>query len=569
MLSPREYIKTFIPGKDYPEWMTEEGLITLASGYLLPGEVPKDAIVRVSRTAAKWLKRLDLESEFFQIIWRGWLSLSTPVWSNFGTNRGLPISCFNSHVPDTVSGIGKTLFETMMMTKHGGGTSTYFGEVRGRGSKISQGQGKSNGTKPFMQLFDTMIRVVSQGKLRRGMLATYIDIEHTDIKEFLNIREVGDPIQELTSGVCISNNFIEKLYNGDKESLSIWARVLELKNSTGMPYILFTDNANEGESTPPWYGKSTDYKIRSSNLCTEIMLPSTETESFVCCLSSLNLSKYDEWKDTNLVELSIYFLDSVMEEFISKTEGLEGFERARQFAINHRALGLGVLGWHSFLQQNSIPFTGVLSNSWAKVIFSNIIEKAERASEKLANEYGPCNVCKDAGYNRRNSALRADAPTVTNASIQGDSPGIEPWPSNYFIKEGSKGNFTYKNKELTKVLENLGKNTEEVWKSIGDKSGSVQHLDFLSSEEKEIFLTFEEINQFELIEQAAIRQKYVDQGVSLNINIPPTTPAKLRSQLYLTAHALGIKSLYYQRSKSINKEGIRSMDPELCVSCSG
>jgi len=568
-MTPREYVDTFVLGKDYPEWMNEEALITLASGYLLPGEVPKDAIRRISRAAANHLKRSDLEVEFFQAIWAGFISLSSPIWSNFGTNRGLPISCFNSHVPDSIEGIGKTLFETTIMTKNGGGTSTYWGDVRARGSKIGKGQGESNGSKSMMQMSDMMIRVVSQGGVRRGMMAVYQDADHGDIDEFLNNRKIGDPIQELTSGVCISDNFVEKLYDGDRKSLNTWAKILELRNDTGLPYVMFTDNANKGVSVPKWYGHGTDYQIKSSNLCTEIMLPSTEEESFVCCILSLNLAKWDEWKNSNVVELAVYLLDAVLSEFIQKTEGMAGMERPRLFAQRHRAIGVGVIGWHSFLQDRNIPFTGFLANGYTREIFSNIKEKAESASEKMADEYGPCAVCYDKGVNRRHTTLLAVAPTTTNAAITGVSLQCEPWASNYFIKEGNKGDFVYKNEALTKLLVELGKNTDEVWDSIAKKQGSVQHLDFLTDEQKEVFYTFKELNQFEIIEQAGIRQQYIDQAVSLNVNIPPDTPADVRSKLYLTAHAYGIKSLYYQRSQSINKEGLDTMDAEGCSSCAG
>ena len=568
-MTPKEYVDTFVLGKDYPECMNEEALITLASGYLLPGEVPKDAIRRVSRAAANHLKRSDLEVEFFQAIWAGFISLSSPIWSNFGTNRGLPISCFNSHVPDSIEGIGKTLFETTIMTKNGGGTSTYWGDVRARGSKIGKGQGESNGSKSMMQMSDMMIRVVSQGGVRRGMMAVYQDADHGDIDEFLNNRKIGDPIQELTSGVCISDNFVEKLYDGDRKSLNTWAKILELRNDTGLPYVMFTDNANKGVSVPKWYGHGTDYQIKSSNLCTEIMLPSTEEESFVCCILSLNLAKWDEWKNSNVVELAVYLLDAVLSEFIQKTEGMAGMERPRLFAQRHRAIGVGVVGWHSFLQDRNIPFTGFLANGYTREIFSNIKEKAESASEKMADEYGPCAVCYDKGVNRRHTTLLAVAPTTTNAAITGVSLQCEPWASNYFIKEGNKGDFVYKNEALTKLLIESGKNTDEVWDSIAKKQGSVQHLDFLTDEQKEVFYTFKELNQFEIIEQAGIRQQYIDQAVSLNVNIPPDTPADVRSKLYLTAHAYGIKSLYYQRSQSINKEGLDTMDAEGCSSCAG
>lgn len=569
MMEPKEYVETFVMSKDYPEWMNEEALITLASGYLLPGEVPKDAIKRIAASAATYLGRHDLQSEFFTAIWNGWISLSSPIWANFGTKRGLPISCFNSHVPDSISGIGKTLFETMMMTKHGGGTSTYWGDIRPRGAKIGKGQGMSNGSKSMMQMSDTMIRVVSQGGVRRGRMAAYLDADHGDISEFLNVRKLGDPIQELTTGVCVSDEFIEKLYAGDEISLKTWAKILELRNDTGLPYIFFSGNANRGLSVPPWYGYGTKYLIKSSNLCTEIMLPSTDLESFVCCILSLNLEKYDEWKYTNTVELGVYLLDAVLTEFIQKTEGMEGMERPRRFAMNHRAIGVGVIGWHALLQSRNIPFTGLLAKGLTNNIFSKLKEQCEAASEKMAEEYGPAPVCAEAGVNRRHTTLMAIAPTTTNAAIAGTSYGIEPWPSNYFIKEGTKGDFVYKNRFLEELLKEKGHNTEEIWDSIAKHQGSVQHLDCLTEDEKEVFLTFKEINQFELIEQAGVRQKYIDQGVSLNINIPPDTPADVRSKLYLTAHAYGIKSLYYQRSQSINKEGLATMDPDACSSCAG
>lgn len=567
-----EYIDTLIKGKDYPEWMGQEALITLVDaeeGYLGVGETPKEAIRRIARNASHILNEPALEQDFFTIIWNGWLGLASPVWANFGTNKGLPISCFNTHCPDSLEGIGLTLFENIMMTGAGGGTSLYMGDVRGRGAKIGKGKGKSNGTKSFMQMFDTMIRVVSQGGMRRGRLASYLPIDHPDIEEFLNIREVGDEIQELMTGVCISDEFVDRLYDGDKKALDIWAKVLETKNNTGVPYLLFTGNANKGKSVPEWYGEGTDYLIKGSNLCSEIMLPSTDDESFVCCLSSLNMARYEEWKNTNLVELSVYFLDAVMSEFITKTKGKKGMERAHKFASRHRALGLGVLGWHSFLQSQSLAFTGLMAGIQAKNIFKKIYKQAEEASIKMAEEYGACEVCAEAGVMRRHTALRADAPTTTNAGILGVSTGIEPWASNYYIKEGAKGTFIYKNPFLEGLLKSMDKDTKEVWDSIGDKGGSVQHLDFLSDFDKELFLTMDEINQFELIEQAGIRQDWVDQGVSLNINIPPETPAKVRAQLYLTAHRYGVKSIYYQRSESIAKQGLDTMNPEGCSSCEG
>lgn len=570
-MKPDQLIELWVAGKDYPDWMDEAALLTLTAGYLLPSETPKDAMRRISKTAAEILNKEELEEEFFNAIWLGWLCPSTPVWANFGSNRGLPISCFGSYIDDSISGIFETLSEVAMMSKLGGGTSVYAGGIRGRGSKIGKSQGKTNGTQPFLEIYDKAITKVSQGSTRRGALAAYLDITHKDIDEHLQIKEVGAPIQNLFGGVCIPNNFIDDLYNNDDKAWTIWAKVLESRNKTGLPYLFFNDNVNAHKTTPEWYGyhqRHKDFYIKSSNLCTEIMLPCNNFWSFVCCLISVNLAKWEEWRYSNVVELGIYLLDAIMEEFIEKTEVIKELKKARNFAKDNRALGLGVLGWHTLLQTKDLPFLGIQANSLTRIIFDQINNQSEEATLKLVTDFG-LEPSKIGDGKRRNSTRLAIAPTVTNATIQDCSPGTDCIPSNYFIQKSAKGDFVRKNKALESLLMELGKNTDEVWDSIKKNGGSVQHLEWLPEHKKEVFKTFKEINQFGIIEQAALRQNYLDQGQSLNVNIPPDTDPALVSKLYLYAHDLGVKTLYYQRSETILRGGLQQMAAEACVSCAG
>jgi len=573
LLPASEYIKTFVKGKDYPVYMDTPALLTLASGYLLPGEVPKDAIRRLAKRASDILKRPDLEQAFFECIWNGWIAPSSPIWANFGAIRGLPISCFGSFVEDSIAGIFDTVSEIAMMSKLGGGTSGYFGAIRGRGSKIDNGTSKTNGSKPFLQIFDSVINHVSQGKTRRGAFAGYLPIDHLDINEFLNIRKPGDPVQQLLTGVSISDEFIESLFDGNQKSLTTWAKVIESRISSGIPYIFYEGNANKFAAD---VYKILQKKILHSNLCTEIMLPDNIDESFICCLLSLNLFNYDDWMTTEMCgltvpQIAVYFLDAVTDDFIQKASSIPHMEKAVAFAENHRALGIGVLGWHSYLQSKNQPFCGIFATAMTNKIFSQIRNEVFEASTMMASEYSVAPICLAAGINRRHSTLLAIAPTVSNATIQGwpVSPSIEPLPGNYYIQKAAKGTFIRKNPFLEQKLVLYGMNINEVWDSIKIKAGSVQHLEFMTAEDKETFRTFEEINQFELVKQAAIRQQYLDQGQSLNLNIPPETNAKQISKLYLFAHKLGLKSLYYQRSKSILAGGLNIMDEEACVACSG
>lgn len=541
-------------------WVNEESEQVLNRGYLLKGETIEGAIERITNAAAQRLFRPELKEAFTEMIERGWMSLSSPIWANMGTERGLPISCFNVHVPDSVEGITQKLGEVIMQTKIGGGTSGYFGELRERGSAVSD-NGKSSGAVSFMRLFDTAMDTISQGGVRRGAFAAYLDIDHPDIEEFLTIKNIGSPIQNLFSAVCVPDYWMQEMIDGDRKKRDIWAKVLESRQQKGLPYIFFTDNINRNR---PQVYKDKKLIIHSSNLCSEIALPSTVEESFICCLSSLNLELYDEWKDTEAVKIAIFFLDAVLQEFIVKTEGNYYLKSANQFAKRHRALGLGVLGWHSYLQKNMIPFEGLYAKTLTSSIFKDIQDKAIKASQELARIYGEPEILK--GYGMRNTTLMAIAPTTSSSAILGQtSPGIEPFSSNYYKAGLSKGNFMRKNKYLKKVLIEKGIDNEEIWRSIMLNHGSVLHLEELTDEEKAVFKTFKEISQLEIIQQAAIRQKYIDQAQSLNINIPSALPIKDVNHLIIEAWKLGVKTLYYQRSQSVSKELVNNL--VVCSSC--
>jgi len=541
-------------------WLNEESEQILNRGYLLKGETVEGAIDRVANAAAKRLYKPELKEAFQELIERGWMSLSSPIWANMGTERGLPISCFNVHVPDYIEGITHKLGEVIMQTKIGGGTSGYFGELRERGSAVTD-NGKSSGAVSFMKLFDAAMDTISQGGVRRGAFATYIDIDHPDIEEFLNIKNIGSPIQNLFFGVCVSDYWMKEMIEGNEEKRSIWAKVLESRQQKGLPYIFFTDNVNRNK---PQVYKDLKLSIKSSNLCSEIMLPSTFDESFICCLSSMNLELYDEWKDTEAVKLAVFFLDAVLQEFIAKTEGNYYLASANKFAKRHRALGLGVLGWHSYLQKNMMAFEGFEAKQLTTKIFKDIREKADKATKNLARIYGEPEILT--GYGKRNTTVMAIAPTTSSSAILGQtSPGIEPFSSNYYKAGLSKGNFMRKNKYLNQLLTQKGINNEEIWRGILLQQGSVQHITELDEHEKNVFKTFKEISQLEIIQQAAIRQKYIDQAQSLNINIPAELPIKEVNKLIIEAWKLGIKTLYYQRSQSVSKELVNNL--LTCSSC--
>ena len=543
-------------------WKNSESDQILNRGYLLQGESVEGAIDRICSAAAKNLYRPELKEAFKEMVERGWMSLSSPIWANMGTERGLPISCFNVHVPDRIEDITHKLGEVIMQTKIGGGTSGYFGAMRERGSAVKD-NGKSSGAVSFMKLFDTTMDTISQGGVRRGAFAAYLDIDHPDIEEFMAIKSIGSPIQNLFYAVCVPDYWLNEMIEGDMDKRKIWAKVLENRQQKGLPYIFFTDNVNRNK---PQVYKDKNMMINASNLCSEIALPSSKDESFICCLSSLNLEMYDEWKDTETVKLAVYFLDAVLEEFIKKTEGNYYLENANRFAKRHRALGLGVLGWHSYLQRNMIPFEGMEAKQLTTKIFKDIHEKSEKATIELARIYGEPEVLE--GYGRRNTTLMAIAPTTSSSAILGQtSPGIEPMYSNYYKAGLAKGNFMRKNKYLQKLLVEKDLDNEEVWRSIMLNNGSVNHIKQLSDNEKNVFKTFKEISQLEIIQQASIRQKYIDQAQSLNLNIPANLPVKDVNNLIIEAWKLGVNTLYYQRSQSVSKEMVTNLVS--CSSCEG
>jgi len=541
-------------------WLNKDSRKFLQRGYLLEDETPEQRIFDIAKSAAKILNQKGFAKKFEDYMHRGFYSLASPIWSNFGRDRGLPISCFGSFVSDTMEGILGKVSEVGVMTKHGGGTSAFFGDLRPRGASISAG-GESTGSVHFMELYDKLMSVVSQGNVRRGSFAAYLPINHGDIEEFLKIRGEGDEIQDISIGVTVTDEWMKSMIEGDKEKRRIWALVLKKRFESGYPYIFFTDNVN---NQAPQVYKDKKMKIHQSNLCTEIMLPNSDDESFVCDLSSMNLEKWEEWKDTDAVETMIFFLDAVMTEFINKTEGMKFMEAPRKFATNHRALGLGILGWHSLLQSKMIPFESMEAKLLNTTIWKTIREKADKASANLAQIFGEPELLK--GYGRRNTTTLAIAPTTSSSFILGQvSPSIEPLESNYFVKDLAKGKFTYKNPFLKKLLKEKGKHDDETWQSILTHGGSVQHLDFLSEEEKNVFKTFAETSQKEIIIQASSRQKYIDQGQSLNLMIPSGTLPKAVNELIIFAWENGIKSLYYQRSSNPAKELARSIMN--CKSC--
>ena len=543
-------------------WKNKESDQILNRGYLLQGESVEGAIDRICSAAARNLYRPELKEAFKEMVERGWMSLSSPIWANMGTERGLPISCFNVHVPDRIEDITHKLGEVIMQTKIGGGTSGYFGAMRERGSAVKD-NGKSSGAVSFMKLFDTTMDTISQGGVRRGAFAAYLDIDHPDIEEFMAIKSIGSPIQNLFYAVCVPDYWLNEMIEGDMDKRKIWAKVLENRQQKGLPYIFFTDNVNRNK---PQVYKDKNMMINASNLCSEIALPSSKDESFICCLSSLNLEMYDEWKDTETVKLAVYFLDAVLEEFIKKTEGNYYLENANRFAKRHRALGLGVLGWHSYLQKNMIPFEGLEAKQLTTKIFKDIHAKSEKATIELARIYGEPEVLE--GYGRRNTTLMAIAPTTSSSAILGQtSPGIEPMYSNYYKAGLAKGNFMRKNKYLQKLLLEKELDNEEVWRSIMLNNGSVNHIKELSENERNVFKTFKEISQLEIIQQASIRQKYIDQAQSLNLNIPSNLPVKEVNNLIIEAWKLGVKTLYYQRSQSVSKEMVTNLVS--CSSCEG
>tara|TARA_B110000444_G_scaffold151768_2_gene141994 strand:- start:3752 stop:5530 length:1779 start_codon:yes stop_codon:yes gene_type:complete len=555
------------------EWLNENSRKFLAAGYLGEGLSAEERIASIAERAEDILQMPGFAKKFYHYMSEGYYSLASPVWSNFGKERGLPISCFGSHIDDDIGNILYTQSEVGMMSKLGGGTSGYFGKIRGRGAAIKN-NGEASGAVHVMRLFESMVDVVSQGSVRRGRFSPYLPIDHPDIREFLEIGTEGNPIQELTHGVTVTDSWMQDMIDGDVEKRTVWAKVLQSRGEMGYPYIFFTDNANNG--APDVY-KDKNLPIYASNLCTEIMLPSDHNWSFVCVLSSINLVHYDKWKDTDAVETMIYFLDSLITEFLEKLEVYKNsdnrddqqtflfMERAYNFAKENRALGMGTLGWHSLLQSKMLPFDSQKAYDLNSEVFKTLKEQSYKASERLAQKFGEPEVLK--GYGRRNTTLNAIAPTTSSAFILGQvSQGIEPIWSNIYVKDIAKIKTTIKNPFLMNLLKEKGMDTPEVWRDIRDRDGSVQHLDFLSENEKEVFKTYSEIDQLVIIYQAANRQNYLDQGQSLNIIVHPDTSTKEVNNIHVTAWKLGLKSLYYQHSMNAAQKFKQKKD---CESCEG
>ncbi|MDB9966871.1 ribonucleoside-diphosphate reductase subunit alpha [Flavobacteriaceae bacterium] len=555
------------------EWLNENSRKFLAAGYLGEGLCAEERIANIAKRAEGILQMPGFADKFYYYMSEGYYSLASPVWSNFGKERGLPISCFGSHIDDDIGNILYTQSEVGMMSKLGGGTSGYFGKIRPRGAAIKN-NGEASGAVHIMRLFESMVDVVSQGSVRRGRFSPYLPIDHADIMEFLEIGSEGNPIQELTHGVTVTNDWMQDMIDGDVEKRTVWAKVLQSRGEMGYPYIFFTDNANNGAAD---VYKDKKLPIYASNLCTEIMLPSNHDWSFVCVLSSINLLHYDKWKDTDAVQTMVYFLDSVITEFLEKLESYKNspdredqqtflfMERAYNFAKENRALGMGTLGWHSLLQSKMLPFDSQQAYDLNSEVFKTLKEYSYKASEHLAEKFGEPELLK--GYGRRNATLNAIAPTTSSAFILGQvSQGIEPIWSNIYVKDIAKIKTTIKNPFLIKLLKEKGMDTPEIWRDIRDRDGSVQHLDFLSENEKETFKTYSEIDQLVIIYQAANRQNHLDQGQSLNIIVHPDTPTKEINKIHITAWKLGLKSLYYQHSMNAAQKFKQKKE---CASCEG
>ncbi len=578
---------------DFPSWANTEIYVkTISKGYLLPGEKPKDAYWRVATKIAQRLNKPQMATKFFDYIWKGWLNLATPVLSNTGTDRGLPISCFGIDVADSIFDIGSKNLELMLLAKHGGGVGIGINQIRPAGSIIS-GNGTSDGVVPFAKIYDSTILATNQGSVRRGAASVNLNIEHDDFEDWLEIREPKGDVnrQSLNLHQCaiVGDKFMRKLQDGNEIARRKWGKLLQKRKATGEPYIMFKGNVNK--ANPAMY-KDNGLKVFMTNICSEITLHTDESHSFVCCLSSVNLAKYDEWRDTDLVYTATMFLDGVLSEFIQKAKNMRGFENSVRSAEKGRALGLGVLGWHTYLQQRGIPFEGMEAQFETRKIFSQLKIESERASRDLATEFGEPLWCRETGF--RNTHLRAVAPTVSNSKLAGNvSPGIEPWAANVFTEQTSKGTFIRKNGELIKVLRKAGINNKDTWDKILEDGGSVQGIkeldkwcyldnkmvlckDITNGDRdkvypvKDVFRTFKEINQMDLVKQAGVRQQYIDQSVSLNLAFPSIATPKWINQVTMEAWKQGIKTLYYTRTESVLRGDIadRAVDPD-CVACDG
>ena len=539
-----------------PDWLSDEGMHTLSAGYLLPGETPRKMFERVAKAAATINYDETLYDDLFTCLWNGWLGLASPVAANFGTSRALPISCYSVHLSDSVSSIYSHLKEVAQLSKNGGGVGIYMGDVRPAGAPISGG-GKSTGIVPWAQQYDLAARVVSQGGVRRGSFAIYLPIDHPDVPELLRAKDhgKGDPRKFVDSNVAltISDYWIESMIAGDSQKQELFGEVLKTRMISGSPYLVFIDNANR--QNPECYVER-GLSVKTSNLCSEIFLHTDEHHSFVCVLSSLNLSRYDEfsgWKSPTtgrtVPQLAIHLLDAVVSEFIRKAESKVGLGRSVRFAQKSRALGLGTMGLHTLYQKRGLPFKSQQARDLNIETHEWIRRESESASRELAAKFGEPEWCVGSGM--RHTHLLAVAPTRTNSVISGAfSQGVEPIDSNYFVAKQAKGTYVRKNPVLEKLFCDRGID-DSIWEQILRAKGSVQDLDCLSDVEKEVFQTAREIDQFELVKQAADRQPFICQGQSLNLFVDPEADPAYIMRLHLAAWKNGLKSLYYLKSSSL------------------
>lgn len=552
-----------------PSFMTEESFTTLSRGYLKGKETPFDMYSRIARAASNQLKRQDLEPRFFEAMWKNWICPSTPVASSMGSNTGMPISCNSLHVGDNLDNILQKNHELGILSKYGAGVGIYLGDIRGHGTAVKGTGGVSDGIMAWAKIYESTIVSCNQGGTRRGSAAAYLDVDHSDIDDFLNMRrptgDVAKRTMNLSHGVCVTDEFMTSLEDGNEKNRRTWETILTNRAETGEPYLFFKDTVNRGN--PDCY-KDKGLQVVTSNICNEIYLHSDPDHTFVCCLSSLNLARWEEWKDTDVVELAVYLLDAVMSEYIEKAKNIRGFESAVRFAEKSRALGLGVLGWHSLLQKNMIPFDSFDAMALNALIFRTIKIKAESATKKLAEEYGEPEWCK--GHGRRNTHLMAIAPTASNSIISGNvSPGIEPIAANIFVQNSAKGTFIRKNEILAAKLEEVGLNTPEVWSQINKDAGSILGIAAIPQDIKEVFKTAKEINQYAIIKQAGQRQNWIDQGQSVNLFFALNADPKYIHDVHMEAWKQGLKGLYYYRSESALRADLATRSSEECQACSG
>jgi ribonucleoside-diphosphate reductase alpha chain len=567
--------RKWVVGKDYPEWMDDIAVSMISKGYLLSDENVFDGFKRVSKAAARRLRRKDLQPFFYEAMVKNWLCLASPVLSNMGTERGLPISCYGIDVDDSVEGIASANSELMRLSSQGGGVGMSLSRIRGRGAKIKD-NGVSEGIIPWAKIYDSTILATNQGSVRRGAASFNLDINHPDIEEFLMMRRPkGDVNRQCLNThhcVVVDDTFMQKVEDRDPHSLKIWGEILRTRLETGEPYIMFKDNVNK--VNPEGY-KKLNLEVTMTNICSEIVLYTDPLHSFICCLSSLNLARFDEWKDyrfengMSVPELTTWFLEGVLQEFIDRAKNIRFMENTVRSAQKGRAIGIGALGWHTFLQAKGVPFVGIQANAYTREIFSFIDSESLKASQDMAVEYGEPEWCKGTGV--RHSHRMAIAPTVSNAHISGGvSPSIEPLPANIYNLKTAKGVFIKKNPVLEALLESKGFNIPSVWEKIAKDQGSVYGVEehILSDDEKEVFRTFKEINQLEIVRQAGIRQKYVDQTVSLNLCFDPNDTPRWMSEVHKEAHKVGIKTLYYLRTESVLR-GDNLDRTAACVACEG